>query len=122
MRTRIPAVIVVSAALAATAAFGHGFGGGYGHGHGGYMGCGMGHGAGAAVARCDGAAADVEQHDKMRSEMLELRRLASAEGTGSAAYQDQAHKVEGLRREWREARAGDGYCPGMAPGMPAARN
>jgi len=120
MRTRIAAVIVVSAALAATAAFAHG--GGYGHGPGGHMGCGMGYGAGPVAAGCDMAAPDVAQRDKMRSEMLELRRLASAEGTGSAAYEAQARKVEALRLEWREARAGDGYCPGMTAGTPPARN
>ena len=120
MRTRIAAVIVASAAIAATTAFAHGFGGGSGHGPGGHMGCGMGYGAGPAVAACDGTGANVAQHDQMRSEMLELRRLASTEGTGSAAYEAQARKVEALRSEWRAARAGEGYCPGMT--TPPASN
>ncbi len=102
MRTRIAVVIVASAAIAATTAFAHGFGGGYGHGPGG-MGCGMGYGAGQVAAGCDGAPAAGAQHEKMRSEMLELRRLASTEGTGSAAYEAQARKVEALRSEWRGA-------------------
>ena len=122
MRTRIAAAIVVSAAIAATTAFAHGFGGGHGYGPGGHMGCGMGYGAGPAAGACDTWGADVAQRDQMRSEMQELRRLASTEGTGSAAYEAQARKVEQLRLERREARSGDAYCPGMTTGTPAAPN
>ena len=100
-RTAIAAALL----LTASAVFAHGYGG---HGAGGCMGSGpegySGHGS-----MCGAGSPNAGPHEKMRAEMLELRRLI-AQGAPSEAYAEQLKKVEEARREMWAARGEGSYC------------
>ena len=91
--------------LTASAAFAHGHGG---HGAGGCMGSGPGGYAGHG-SMCDAGSPNTGAHEKMRTEMFELRRLA-AQGATSEAYAEQLKKVEEARREMWAAHGAGLYC------------
>jgi hypothetical protein len=102
MRTTIATALL----FACSAAFAHGFG--PAHGPGGCMGYGPGTQAGPGPM-CEGAMPNAALHEKMQSEMLELRRLY-AQGGDPEVYAQQLKKVQEARLEMRAARGEGPQC------------